>query len=79
MKPADFRAFDHIIAMDESNRSDLITVGAPRAKVRLLLEYHAEAAVREVPDPYYGGPASFEEVFHLVEAACGALLDDLLR
>jgi len=23
-----------------------------------------------VPDPYYGGPAGFERVLHLVEDAC---------
>jgi protein-tyrosine phosphatase len=30
-----------------------------------------------VPDPYYGGPAGFEEVLNLVEAACRDLLQEL--
>ncbi len=74
---ADFTTFDHIIAMDESNRRDLISVGAPKAKVRLLLELDPQAAVREVPDPYYGGPEGFEEVFALVDSACKLLLSEL--
>jgi protein-tyrosine phosphatase len=31
-----------------------------------------------VPDPYYGGSDGFELVYRLVDAACDALLDDLL-
>ena len=79
IRPADFSTFDHIIAMDESNREDLISVGAPKSRVRLLLEVVREGSTREVPDPYYGGPDGFEEVYRLVEAACEALLDELLR
>jgi len=34
---------------------------------------------REVPDPYYGGPAGFERVFDLVEAAAQGLLAEIRR
>ena len=30
-----------------------------------------------VPDPYYGGPAGFEHVLDLVEAACDGLVTHL--
>jgi protein-tyrosine phosphatase len=33
--------------------------------------------IREVPDPYYGGPRGFEQVFDLVEAAAQGLLEDI--
>ena len=31
----------------------------------------------EVPDPYYGGDAGFEEVLDLCEAACRGLLEKI--
>ncbi len=49
-----------------------------RAKVRLLREFDpasAAADALDVPDPYYGAAGGFEEVFDLVQAACGGLLD----
>jgi protein-tyrosine phosphatase len=74
----DFAAFDHIICMDEDNREHVLEMGAPPDKVRLLLECHAEAPMREVPDPYYGGADGFELVYKLVDEACEALVDELL-
>jgi protein-tyrosine phosphatase len=32
-----------------------------------------------VPDPYYGGPRGFDEVFDICERACRGLLDHLRR
>jgi protein-tyrosine phosphatase len=77
----DFHSFDLLLAMDASNRSDLLDI-APRdmrGKVRLFLEYAPHLLVREVPDPYYGGADGFNEVLELVEAASAGLLDALLR
>lgn len=75
---ADFERFDHILCMDHSNLSDLLRRGAPRDRTRLFLSWDPGAAVEEVPDPYYGGPEGFEDVFRLVDAACAALLDALI-
>jgi len=33
----------------------------------------------DVPDPYYGGPQGFEQVFDICEAACRGLLAELRR
>jgi len=74
----DFRRFDHIICMDEENREDLVAMGAPEAKVRLLLEFDSQALLEEVPDPYCGDLDAFELVYRLVDAACEALLEALL-
>jgi protein-tyrosine phosphatase len=76
--PRDFDVFDHLVCMDESNREDVLNLGAPAAKVRLLLEASPACGVIEVPDPYYGGRDGFDLVFSLVDVACEALLDDLL-
>jgi protein-tyrosine phosphatase len=44
----------------------------------LFLDLAPHLGVREVPDPYYGGPEGFERVLDLVEAASGALLERML-
>ena len=75
----DFARFDHLICMDESNREHLLAMGAPEAKTHLLLEYDHFAEEREVPDPYHGAMDGFAHVFHLVDRACLALLDELTR
>ena len=49
-----------------------------RAKVRLLREFDPDShGDLDVPDPYYGGPAGFEDVLDLVEAACRGLLAEV--
>jgi protein-tyrosine phosphatase len=61
---ADFHRFDLILAMDEDNLADLLRLvpdGDSSAEVRLFAQV-------EVPDPYTGGPAGFEQVLDLVEA-----------
>jgi protein-tyrosine phosphatase len=72
----DFAVFDLILAMDRSNLQDLLQVapGAARARIQLFLDYAPEQPVREVPDPYYGGPNGFDAVLDLIEAASRGLL-----
>jgi protein-tyrosine phosphatase len=76
--PADFDDYDHVLAMDRSNRDDLLRMardGRDRAKVALLRAFDPSAPPdAEVPDPYYGGPRGFEEVFDICERACRGLL-----
>jgi protein-tyrosine phosphatase len=80
---ADFEDFDLLLAMDAANLRDLrrAAPGEPeRAKVRLLREFDPASAERgelDVPDPYYGGPGGFDEVFDLVTAACAGLLEEI--
>ena len=74
----DFIAFDHIIAMDNSNLDNLRgdCPAEHQHKLKLLLEF-SNAGCREVPDPYWSGQDGFELVLNLVEDACGALLDSV--
>lgn len=74
----DFDRFHLLLCMDEENVANLLTMGAPREKVRLLLESDADATRRDVPDPYYGGTDGFETVYDLIDSACDALLNELL-
>ena len=50
---------------------------ADHPRLRLFMEFAAEAGLEDVPDPYYGGPNGFEEVLDLVEAATRGLLEHL--
>jgi protein-tyrosine phosphatase len=43
-------------------------------KLRLFMEFGQHDDVREVPDPYYGGPQGFEHVLDLIEDAAQGLL-----
>lgn len=78
IKPHDLRRFDMLVCMDQTHRDHLHSLGADPSKVRLLLEFDPRASQTDVPDPYEGGEAEFEEVFHLIDAACDHLLDHLL-
>jgi protein-tyrosine phosphatase len=81
--PADFEAFDLILAMDRANRDELRALAPTadaRERVRLLREYDPLAVAAgelEVPDPYYGGQDHFEEVLDVVTRACEGLLDEV--
>lgn len=79
---ADFDRFQLILAMDDDNLGELERLrpqGHPN-RPRLLLEFAPRhAALREVPDPYFGGPDGFDRVLDLVEDACDGLLAHLQR
>src|SRR5580704_3940499 len=81
VEPDDFEHFDLILAMDEANLS-VLQARAPSARreqLRLFLEFAPQTEIREVPDPYYGGPNGFEEVLDLVEAAARGLIAHLRK
>lgn len=78
---ADFDRFDYVVALDRSNRENLLHLtrdDAHRAKVHLLRDFD-EASDRDsdVPDPYYGGADGFSEVIDICDAACRGLLAKL--
>ena len=78
---ADFDGFDMLIAMDRSNVKELRKLAktdAQRAKISLLRDHDPLSPNgAEVPDPYYGGPEGFEQVFRMIETAGAALLGRL--
>ena len=81
VEAADFERFDLILAMD-TNNLEVLRRRAPalqRDRVRLFLEFAPDCGLDEVPDPYYGGPAGFEQVLDLVEEASRGLLSHLRK
>jgi protein-tyrosine phosphatase len=72
----DFERFDLLLAMDAHNLK-LLARRCPREhahKLRLFMEFGSRHGVREVPDPYYGGPQGFEDVLDMIEDAAQGLL-----
>ncbi len=80
---ADFSNFDLIVAMDNENLmtlSELAPDDTTRAKLRLLRSFDPDSPPgADVPDPYYGGPRGFDQVFDICEAACRGLLAEIRR
>ena len=72
-----FREFDYILAMDRSHLR-LLKAIAPsdaKAKLGLFLEASGRWKSEDVPDPYYGSVADFEQVLDMVEEAAERWLD----
>lgn len=71
----DFSAFDLVVAMDSSNLARLFALRPADATAQLhLFADLAFGTNQDVPDPYYGGLADFEEVYSMLFAGCGALV-----
>lgn len=69
----DFFTFDYIVAMDDSNATELYhrapTLETSR-KIVKMRDYFPEGETLDyVPDPYYGGKDGFELVLDLLEAS----------
>lgn len=78
--PADLETYHLVIAMDRDNLSDIHSLpGRKTATVRLLSAYLDDRWPVDVPDPYYGGEDGFEVVLDMIEAACPAILAELLN
>ena len=76
----DFDEFDWIVAMDRQNRRDLLQIAdtpEKQAKILLIREFDPEQDDPDVPDPYYGGAAGFENTFQIVERSVQGLLEAL--
>ena len=70
---------DLVLAMDTANLRD---VGGSGDRTTLFRAFDPEAAGQpdpEVPDPYYGGAAGFEEVLHMVERTSASIVAVLRR
>ncbi|MGF1660228.1 MAG: low molecular weight protein-tyrosine-phosphatase [Rubrimonas sp.] len=71
----DFRRFDVICAMDADNLAALrhLRPSDATARLSLLLDHAAGLEGEPVPDPYYDGPAAFEEALRLIELGVAGL------
>ena len=74
-----FASKDLVVALDRGHLRTLAATardGTERTKVRLLRSFDPAAPERaEVPDPYYGEDAGFDEVLAMIRAAVPGMLD----
>ena len=82
---ADWHDHDLILTMDQSNRAEVLAqLPADRHdRVRMFRSYDPGVGaadpddVPDVPDPFYGGPAGFDEVLAIVERTARNLVGEL--
>jgi len=83
LSEGDLRSYDLVLAMDRGNVREIASLdGSSTLGRRLCLfrDFDPKAGPgSEVPDPYYGGPQGFEEVFAIVQRTAGTLLAKLLQ
>ncbi len=81
LHPNDFAVFDYVLGMDRKNLASLHSQCPPEFmdRVHLFLTFDAQARTQEVPDPYYGGPDGFRDVFDMIDAASNGLLAHIRR
>jgi protein-tyrosine phosphatase len=80
-----FGTTDLMVCLDRSHRRSLLERGREAAadgrldqRLVLLRTYDPTAgSAQDVPDPYYGDDADFEDCLTLVERACRGLADQL--
>lgn len=78
----DFRRFDLILGMDDSNIDDLMERCPDvenQRKIGRMTDYCRLKQADHVPDPYYGGAQGFENVLDLLEDACAGLMEELKK
>jgi protein-tyrosine phosphatase len=79
----DFQTFDYILAMDASNYQHIQAQMERYPKVKSQLfrmrEFDKQQSGRDIPDPYYGGLKGFEQVYEMLEEACGNFINHLTQ
>lgn len=77
---ADLENFDLILAMDSSNRADILKLSDlhHKTKVKLMRDYDPNGS-GDVPDPYYGSEKNFDEVFKILDRSIDGLITELIK
>lgn len=71
----DFKRFDFIVAMDGSNCHELERMQKSLDGSTATLFLYRDSS--DVPDPYYGGPEGFQNVFDIVRSESKNLVERL--
>lgn len=74
----DFRDFDYIIAMDAANLSNIRILDQADQfgdKLYLMRDFDPKNPGADVPDPYFGGEAGFQNVFDILNRSVNNFID----
>jgi protein-tyrosine phosphatase len=76
VRESDLVNFHYILAMDQYNLTDLTHPQfASSAEIYLMRKFDPHFPDTDVPDPYYGSPEEFDEVYEILERSCRGLLE----
>lgn len=83
VRQSDFYNFDLIVAMDDSNYSQLKamapTIEDEKKVVKMIDYINGFPGYDYVPDPYYEGSEGFELVLDMLEEGCRVLVENFKR
>jgi protein-tyrosine phosphatase len=82
LNPADLNEFDYLLAMDKSNHRNILflaTKSDHHDKVLLMRAFDKSDDHEEVPDPYYGGPKDFQEVYDILDRSLDGFIAHLVN
>ncbi len=74
----DFRDFDYILAMDSNNLSNIKILDQADQfgdKLFLMRDFDPENSGGDVPDPYFGGEAGFQNVYDILNRSVENFID----
>lgn len=75
----DFIEYDFILAMDDQNMKDLLSMNQQMAhKVFLLSDLSEDYLSQNIPDPYFGDMKGFENVFNLLDKVTSQVANTIL-
>jgi protein-tyrosine phosphatase len=75
---SEFGRIDLVVALDRRHQQTLRSLGADPDRLVLLRRFDAASgAAADVPDPYYGDHADFDECRDMIAAACAGLVASL--
>ena len=82
IKEDDFRKFNYILVMDNSNFKNVIDLknrvkGSDFAKILKIQDFSSTFNEKEVPDPYFGGDAGFDHVLDILEDSVSCFLEKI--
>jgi protein-tyrosine phosphatase len=80
VRAQDFDEFDYVFAMDRSNLRDLrqLQPDGYQGGLTLFRDFDPQGGEGlDVPDPYYGGPDGFDQMFEMIDRSCAAFVEHL--
>ncbi|MBP9926576.1 MAG: low molecular weight phosphotyrosine protein phosphatase [Cyclobacteriaceae bacterium] len=79
LSDADLNEFDYIFAMDKNNQRNILRLPSAevnKQKIKLMREYDPKG-LGDVPDPYHGTEADFQEVFEILDRSIDSFIANL--
>ncbi|MDX8397483.1 MAG: low molecular weight protein-tyrosine-phosphatase [Mariprofundaceae bacterium] len=77
---AKLQQWDWFIAMDQDNYRNLLAMGVNSERLLMMRQFESDHdVVADVPDPYYGGEAGFEDAYQMLKANAVQLLGYLQK